>query len=76
LRFNTTANPGDELFQDGQPVGTVTSVASEATDGVLKGLGYVKAAMAIPGTQLDITGQEKGSAEILAIAQPYGPAKD
>jgi folate-binding protein YgfZ len=76
LRFDTTANPGDELKQDGQPVGTVTSVAPEATDGVLKGLGYVKAAMAIPGTQLDITGSETGSAEILAFAQPYGPAKD
>ena len=72
---DTNVSAGDELLQDGQPVGTVTSVASEATDGVLKGLGYVKAAMAIPGTRLDVGGLENGSAEILNFAQAYGPPK-
>ncbi|MBC8280593.1 MAG: aminomethyl transferase family protein [Chloroflexi bacterium] len=73
---NTAVSPGDELLQDGQPVGTVTSVAPEAIDGILKGLGYVKAAMAIPGTKLDFEGVETGSAEILNFAQPFGPPKD
>ena len=73
---DTSVYPGDELLQDGQTVGTVTSIASEATGGILKGLGYVKTAMAIVGTRLDIRGLENGSAEILNIAQAYGPAKD
>ncbi|MCH7737618.1 MAG: aminomethyl transferase family protein [Chloroflexi bacterium] len=78
LRFDTQASvsPGDELLQDGKPVGTITSVAPETTDGALKGLGYVKAAIASPGARLDVAGQGEGSVEILALAQPYGPAKD
>ena len=74
--MNTAVSPGDELLQDGHPVGTVTSVAPEATDGVLKGLGYVKAAMAIPGTKLNLGGSETALAEILNFAQPYGPPKN
>ena len=69
-------SPGDELLVEGRPVGTITSVAPEATNGVLKGLGYVKAASATPGARLDISSLENASAEILAFAQPYGPAKD
>ena len=67
---------GDDLLVDGQSVGMVTSVAPEPSDGLLKGLGYVKAANATPGTRLDIAGPDKGSAEIIALAQPFGPAKD
>ncbi|MED5587435.1 MAG: glycine cleavage T C-terminal barrel domain-containing protein [Chloroflexota bacterium] len=71
-----TVSPGDELLQGGKQVGTVTSVAPEPSDGVLKGLGYVKAAAAIPGANLEVAGPEKGPAEILSLAQPYGPPKD
>ena len=78
LSFDGDANisSGDELFDDGKPVGTVTSVAPAPSDGTLKGLGYVKAANANPGARLDVSGSEKASAEIVALAQPYGPAKD
>ncbi len=79
LRFaagDSSVSPGDALLQDGQPVGTITSVAPIPSDGILKGLGYVKAAAATPGAQLDVAGQETSSAEILALAQPFGPAKD
>ena len=69
-------SPGDELLQGGKQVGTVTSVAPEPSDGVLKGLGYVKAAAATLGANLEVAGSEKGSAEILSLAQPYGPPKD
>ena len=71
-----TVSPGDELLQGGKQVGTVTSVAPEPSDGVLKGLGYVKAAAATLGANLEVAGSEKGSAEILSLAQPYGPPKD
>ena len=71
-----TVSPGDELLQGGKQVGTVTSVAPEPLDGVLKGLGYVKAAAATLGANLEVAGSEKGSAEILSLAQPYGPPKD
>ena len=73
---NADISSGDELLQDGKPVGMVTSVAPEPSEGLLRGLGYVKAANASPGARLDVAGSEKGSAEILALAQPYGPAKD
>ena len=78
LSFSADAgvSPGDELLVEGKPVGTITSVAPEATSGVLQGLGYVKAANATPGASLNISGLETASAEILAFAQPYGPAKD
>ena len=71
-----TVSPGDELLQGGKQVGTVTSVAPEPLDGVLKGLGYVKAAAATLGANLEVAGSEKGSAKILSLAQPYGPPKD
>ena len=78
LRFDSCADvsSGDELLQNEKPVGMVTSVAPAPSAGVLKGLGYVKAANATPGTCLSIAGSQNGSAEILALAQPYGPAKD
>ncbi|PKB71789.1 MAG: hypothetical protein BZY87_03460 [SAR202 cluster bacterium Io17-Chloro-G6] len=77
LRFaDASASPGDALHLDGQPVGTITSVAPAPSDGFLRGLAYVKAAAANPGAHLDVEGHEKGSAEIVALAQPFGPAKD
>ena len=78
LRFAADApvSSGDVLQQDGQNVGTITSVAPAPSEGVLKGLGYVKAAVAAPGARLDVEGHENGAAEILALAQPFGPAKD
>ena len=78
LRFaaDASVSPGDALLQDGQPAGTITSVAPAPSDGILKGLGYVKAAMATLGARLDVEGAEKGSAEIVALAQPFGPAKE
>jgi len=73
---DASVSPGDALYLEGQDVGKVTSVAPMPSDGVLKGLGYVKAAAAIQGARLDVAGQENGSAEILARAEPFGPAKE
>ena len=77
LRFDSGADisSGDELLQNGKPVGMVTSVAPAPSDGDLKGLGYVKAANATPGVCLGVAGSENCYAEIMALAQPYGPAK-
>ena len=77
LRFaDASVSPGDELLQEGVKVGEVTSVAPEPSDGSLMGLGYVKTAAATPGARLDVGGPEKGSAEIVSLAQPFGPPKD
>ena len=78
LRFDADASvsPGDALLQDGKSVGEITSVAPISSGGVLKGLGYVKTATAIPGALLNVAGLDKGSAEIVALAQPFGPPKD
>ena len=80
LRFEESASisPGDALLRDGQNVGEVTSVAPIPSDGALKGLGYVKAAAASPGTRLDVAGPSRfhREAEIVALAQPFGPAKE
>ncbi len=78
LRFDADASvsPGDALLQDGRSVGEITSVAPIPSEGVLKGLGYVKTAAATPGARLDVIGPEKGSAVIVALAQPFGPAKE
>ncbi len=79
LRFadaDSSVSPGDGLLRDGQNVGQITSVAPAPSGGTLNGLGYVKTAAATPGTRLDVEGHEKGSAEIIALAQPFGPAKD
>ena len=77
LRFaDASVSPGDALHLDGQNVGEVTSVAPMPSDGVLRGLGYVKAAEATPGARLDVLGHETGSAEIVGLAQPFGPAKE
>ena len=78
LSFDASAviSSGDELLQDGEHVGTITSVTSEPLNGLLKGLGYVKAANASPGTRLEVSGPEKASADIIALAQPFGPPKD
>ena len=77
IRFdaNVAVSAGDELVKDGQAVGTITSVAPGPSDGTLHGLGYVKAANAAPGTQLEVSGPEKALADIIAFAQPFGPAK-
>lgn len=77
LRFaDASVSSGDELLQDGVKVGEVTSVAPEPSDGVLMGLGYVKTAAASPGVRLDVGNPENGSAEIVSLAQPFGPPKD
>ena len=64
-----------DRHHSGRSVGTVTSVAPEPSDGILHGLGYVNAANATPGTQLEVSGPEKALADIIAFAQPFGPAK-
>ena len=78
LRFDqdTSVTPGQALLQDGRNVGEVTSVAPVPSYGALKGLGYVKAAAASPGARLDLEGPENASAEIVSLAQPFGPAKE
>ena len=73
---DASVSPGDALLLDGQKVGEVTSVAPAPSDGVLKGLGYVKNAAATAGARLEVSGLGSGSAEILLLAQPFGPAKD
>ncbi|MDA0264694.1 MAG: hypothetical protein O3A93_08615 [Chloroflexi bacterium] len=78
LSFDPEAGiaPGDALLLDGQNIGAVTSVAPTPSGGALKGLGYVKAAVATIGARLDIGAKEKASAEIVSLAQPFGPAKN
>ena len=77
LRFaDASVSPGDTLLQDGKSVGQVTSVAPMPSESALNGLGYVKAAAATPGARLDLEGHERGAAEIVGLAQPFGPAKE
>jgi len=76
LSFDATVVAGDELLNDGQSVGVVTSVTPEPLNGLLKGLGYVNTANAAPGTKLEVSGQERVSADIISFAQPFGPPKD
>ena len=80
LRFaDASIAPGDELHLDGKNVGEITSVAPTPSDGVLMGLGYVKTAAAVPGARLEVVSAvaaKEGSAEIVVLAQPFGPAKD
>ena len=77
LRFaDGSVSPGDTLLQDGKSVGQVTSVAPMPSESALKGLGYVKAVAAIPGARLDLEGHESSVAEIVGLAQPFGPAKE
>ena len=73
---DASVSPGDALLLDGQKVGEVTSVAPAPSGGVLKGRGYVKTAAATAGARLEVSSPGNGSAEILLLAQPFGPAKE
>lgn len=49
---DSSVAPGSTLLHDGQPVGRVTSVVNSIKLGRLIGLGYIKSALAVPGTSL------------------------
>ncbi|MBL8829842.1 MAG: hypothetical protein JNM18_22880, partial [Planctomycetaceae bacterium] len=51
----TEPQPGDELTNDGQPVGSVTSVAYSPRCGSHVGLGYVRRGLHVPGATLSTT---------------------
>lgn len=54
LKFapDTAPQPGDELTHDGQPIGSVASVAYSPRCGSYVGLGYVRRGLHTPGTTL------------------------
>ncbi|MCG3136694.1 MAG: Aminomethyltransferase [Phycisphaerae bacterium] len=63
--------PGTELLLDGQAVGRVTSVADSVMLGKKIGLGYVKSAVAVPGTILNCAGAI--SHQVAVAALPFTP---
>ena len=78
LQFSPDAvvSEGDSLSNDGQSVGTETSVARIPTDGRLVGLGFVRRASANAGAHLDLADPGSGWAEIEDIPMLFGPGQD
>ena len=70
-----SVSPGATLSHEGKPVGKVTSVASDPSTGQTIGLGYVRTAQAMAGTQLELAEPESGWAEIVSLPQMFGPEK-
>lgn len=77
LKFddNAKVNAGDSLVQAGQAVGSVTSMSRVPGNGLV-GLGYVKTASAIPGTQLELAAPASGEVRVEELAQLFGPGKE
>ena len=70
----STVAPGALLTHEGKPVGKVTSVATDPSNGRNIGLGYVRTVQAVVGMRLDL---EAGSgwAEIISLPQMFGPER-
>jgi len=77
LRLDPEAavSEGASLERDGQPVGSITSLARIPTTGQLIGLGYVRTASAAIGNRLELTAPARGWAEIEALPQLFGPGE-
>ncbi len=65
LRLDATALParGTEIAQDGAPIGQLTSAVHSPAEGAI-GLGFVKSAAAVPGSEVEVGG---ASARIVAL---------
>ena len=75
LRFSKASapTPGLGLMSDGRVVGRVTSLGPIPKDGYVNGLGYVRKALALEGTRLEMEPPGEGSAEITGFSQLFGP---
>ncbi|HZA24091.1 MAG TPA: glycine cleavage T C-terminal barrel domain-containing protein [Dehalococcoidia bacterium] len=78
LRFSSgaTVSPSAAVFQGGQEVGRVTSVASIPTTGETIGLGYVRTASLEVDSRLQLTDPAVGWAEIENLAQLFRPGEE
>ena len=75
LRFSEVSapTPGLGLMSDGRVVGRVTSLGPIPKDGYINGLGYVRKALALEGTRLEMESPAEGWAEITGFSQLFGP---
>ena len=69
------AAEGAELYHEGRPAGTVTSLY-RTSGGELRGLGFVRTAAATPGQVLDLHPPASGAATVEAMPQLFGPGQD
>ena len=77
LRFSPEAAPnaGEDLRDDGKPVGTITSAVRVPTTEETIGLGYVRTASARVGARLELAESGEGWAEVLDLPELFGPEK-
>ena len=77
LRFSegSEAAEGAELYHEGRPAGTVTSLY-RAPGGELRGLGFVRTAAATPGQTLDLQAPATGTATVEDTPKLFGPGQD
>ena len=77
LRFSEGADvsEGAELYHEGRPAGTVTSLY-RAPGGELRGLGFVRTAAATPGQTLDLQAPATGTATVEDTPKLFGPGQD
>ena len=77
LRFSegSDASPGAELYHDGRPAGTVTSLY-RTPGGELRGLGFVRTAAATPGETLELRAPASGTATVEDTPKLFGPGQD
>ena len=77
LRFSegSEAAEGAELYHEGRPAGTVTSLY-RTPSGELRGLGFVRTAAATPGQTLDLQAPATGTATVEDTPKLFGPGQD
>ncbi len=77
LRFadGSEAAEGAEMHHEGRPSGMVTSIY-RAPGGELRGLGFVRAAVAIPGQALELRAPASGAAVVVDTPKLFGPGQD
>lgn len=77
LRFSegSEASAGAELYHDGRPAGTVTSLY-RTPGGELRGLGFVRTAAATPGEALELREPASGTATVEDTPKLFGPGQD
>ena len=77
LRFSEDCEvaPGSELYHEGRPAGTVTSLYRTA-GGELRGLGFVRTVAATPGETLQLQPPASGTATVEDTPKLFGPGQD
>ena len=77
LRFSDGSDPepGTELYHDGRPAGSVTSLY-RTPSGELRGLGFVRTAAATPGESLQLHAPASGTAVVEDTPKLFGPGQD